>query len=88
MLGIDSSSTKSTQAAGRVIRKEGSKYSEIFTLVLEDTVEQEWFRKSHQNSTYITIDVENLRKLLNGETWEPYKKKTSEFHLSFLKGVI
>ena len=43
MLGVDSSSTKSTQAAGRVIRKEGSKYSEIFTLVVEDTVEQEWF---------------------------------------------
>lgn len=42
MLGVDSSSTKSTQAAGRVIRKEGSKYSEIFTLVIEDTVEQEW----------------------------------------------
>lgn len=45
MLGVDSSSTKSTQAAGRVIRKEGSKYSEIFTLVVEDTVEQEWFKK-------------------------------------------
>lgn len=83
MLGIDSSSTKSTQAAGRVIRKEESKYSEIFTLVLEDTVEQEWFRKSHQNSTYITIDVENLRKLLNGETWEPYKKKLQNFTYRF-----
>ena len=42
MLGVDSSSTKSTQAAGRVIRKEGSKYSEIFNLIIADTVEQEW----------------------------------------------
>lgn len=83
MLGVDSSSTKSTQAAGRVIRKEGSKYSEIFTLVLEDTVEQEWFKKSHQKSEYVTIDVDNLRKLLNGEPWEPYKKKLQNFTYRF-----
>ena len=83
MLGVDSSSTKSTQAAGRVIRKEGSKYSEIFTLVLEDNVEQEWFKKSHQKSEYVTIDVDNLRKLLNGEPWEPYKKKLQNFTYRF-----
>lgn len=83
MLGVDSSSTKSTQAAGRVIRKEGSKYSEIFTLVIEDTVEQEWFKKSHQKSEYITIDVENLIKLLDGEPWEPYKKKLQNFTYRF-----
>lgn len=83
MLGVDSSSTKSTQAAGRVIRKEGSKYSEIFTLVIEDTVEQEWFKKSHQKSDYITIDVDNLIKLLNGEPWEPYKKKLQNFTYRF-----
>ena len=83
MLGVDSSSTKSTQAAGRVIRKEGSKYSEIFTLVMEDTVEQEWFKKSHTKSNYVTIDVENLIKLLNGEEWEPYKKKLKNFTYRF-----
>ncbi|MCL0234243.1 hypothetical protein, partial [Klebsiella pneumoniae] len=59
------------------------KYSEIFTLVLEDTVEQEWFKKSHQKSEYVTIDVDNLRKLLNGEPWEPYKKKLQNFTYRF-----
>lgn len=83
MLGVDSSSTKSTQAAGRVIRKEGSKYSEIFTLVIEGTVEQEWFKKSHSKSNYVTIDVENLIKMLNGENWEPYKKKLQNFTYRF-----
>lgn len=83
MLGVDSSSTKSTQAAGRVIRKEGSKYSEIFTLVVEDTVEQEWFKKSHKDSNYVTIDVDNLIKLLNGEPWEPYRKKLQNFTYRF-----
>lgn len=83
MLGVDSSSTKSTQAAGRVIRKEGSKYSEIFNLIIADTVEQEWFKKSHENTEYVTIDVENLEKLLKGEPWEPYKKKLQNFTFRF-----
>ena len=58
MLGVDSSSTKSTQAAGRVIRKEGSKYSEIFTLVMEDTVEQEWLRDFIKILMFDTINLE------------------------------
>lgn len=42
VLGVDSSSIKATQSTGRVIRKEGSKYAEMFTLVIEGTVECEW----------------------------------------------
>ena len=42
VMGLDSSPTKSIQRTGRVIRKEGSKFAEMFTLVLENTVEQEW----------------------------------------------
>lgn len=83
VLGVDSSSTKAIQSTGRVIRKEGSKYSEMFTLVIEDSVECEWFRKSHQNCNYVTIDVENLLKLLKGEEWEPYKKKVQNFTYRF-----
>ena len=83
MLGVDSSSTKSTQAAGRVIRKEGSKYSEIFNLIIEDTVEQEWFKKSHSHTSYVTIDVDNLLKLLKGEPWVPYRKKLQNFTYRF-----
>lgn len=83
VLGVDSSPIKATQSTGRVIRKEGSKYAEMFTLVIEGTVECEWFRKSHQNSSYVTIDVDNLIKLLNGEPWEPYKKKVQNFTYRF-----
>lgn len=83
VLGVDSSPTKAIQSTGRVIRKEGSKYAEMFTLVIEGTVECEWFKKSHQNSNYITIDVDNLIKLLNGEPWEPYKKKVQNFTYRF-----
>lgn len=42
VLGVDSSATKAIQSTGRVVRKEGSKYSEMFTLVIENTVEEEW----------------------------------------------
>ena len=42
VMGLDSSPIKSTQRTGRVVRKEGTKYSEMFTLVLENTVECEW----------------------------------------------
>ena len=42
VLGVDSSATKAIQSTGRVVRKEGTKYSEMFTLVIENTVEEEW----------------------------------------------
>ena len=79
VLGVDSSATKAIQSTGRVVRKEGSKYAEMFTLVMENTVEEEWFRKSHPKGDYVTIDVENLIKMLKGETWSPYKKKIQNY---------
>jgi superfamily II DNA or RNA helicase len=83
VMGLDSSPIKSTQRTGRVIRKEGNKFAEMFTLVLENTVECEWYRKSHPNGNYITIDVENLEKVLRGEPYEPYKKKLQNFTYRF-----
>ena len=83
VMGLDSSPIKSTQRTGRVVRKEGTKYSEMFTLVLENTVECEWFRKAHPKGNYVTIDVENLIKLLKGEPWEPYKKKIQNYTYRF-----
>lgn len=83
VMGLDSSSIKSTQRTGRVVRKEGSKYAEMFTLVLEDTVECEWYRKAHPDGKYETIDVENLMKLLRGEPYETYKKKVQKFTYRF-----
>ena len=83
VLGVDSSATKAIQSTGRVVRKEGSKYSEMFTLVMENTVEEEWFRKSHPKGDYVTIDVENLIKMLKGEPWEPYKRKIQNYTYRF-----
>lgn len=83
VMGLDSSPIKSTQRTGRVVRKEGSKYAEMFTLVLEGTVEQEWYRKSHPDGKYVTVDVENLMKILRGEPYETYKKKIANFTYRF-----
>ena len=83
VLGVDSSATKAIQSTGRVVRKEGSKYAEMFTLVMENTVEQEWFKKSHPKGDYVTIDVENLLLLLKGEPWNPYKKKLQNYTYRF-----
>ncbi len=83
VLGVDSSATKAIQSTGRVVRKEGTKYSEMFTLVMENTVEEEWFRKSHPKGDYVTIDVENLIKMLKGESWDTYKKKIQNYTYRF-----
>ena len=83
VMGVDSSATKAIQSTGRVVRKEGSKYSEMFTLVMENTVEQEWFKKSHPKGDYVTIDVENLLLMLQGESWSPYKKKIQNYTYRF-----
>lgn len=83
VLGVDSSATKAIQSTGRVVRKEGTKYSEMFTLVIENTVEEEWFRKSHPKGDYVTIDVENLIRMLKGESWNPYKKKIQNYTYRF-----
>ena len=83
VMGVDSSATKAIQSTGRVVRKEGSKYAEMFTLVMENTVEQEWFKKSHPKGDYVTIDVENLLLLLKGEPWNPYKKKIQNYTYRF-----
>ena len=83
VLGVDSSATKAIQSTGRVVRKEGTKYSEMFTLVIENTVEEEWFRKSHPKGDYVTIDVENLIKMLKGESWDTYKKKIQNYTYRF-----
>lgn len=83
VMGLDSSPIKSTQRTGRVVRKEGSKYAEMFTLVIEDTVECEWYKRSHPDGNYVTIDVENLLKMLKGEPWSPYKKKIQNYTYRF-----
>lgn len=79
MLGIDSSETRATQARGRAIRFSPNKHALIFNLIINDTVEIEWMRKSHQKSSYITIDEEGLNDVLAGKEPKPYKRNIKNF---------
>ena len=81
---MDSSATTSIQRKGRVIRKEGDKHAEIFTFVINNTVETKWFEKSHtKDSKYITIGVKGLMQVLNGEEPELYTKPIPKLTFRF-----
>ena len=81
LLGIDSSDTTKIQQRGRVIRWEKDKEAELFTLVIEGTVEEEWFRKSNKGVSFITLDEFQLKNLLEGK--EVIFKKNKETTMSF-----
>lgn len=83
MLGVNSSKTKALQSLGRVIRLSENKTAEFFTLVINDTIETEWMSKSRNDDNFTIIDVDNLRKYLNGEPWEPYFKKIKNYTFRF-----
>ena len=72
ILGIDSSKTRLVQRIGRVIRDAPDKEAEIFVLVINNTVECEWARRSSDVSSYITIDEDNLDCVLKNQ---PFKEK-------------
>jgi c-di-GMP-binding flagellar brake protein YcgR len=68
----------------RIIRKEGNKEAEYFTLVINDTIEVKWWENAHKKDTDIVkIDVENLMKVLRGEPYETYKRKLQNFTYRF-----
>ena len=94
ILGYDSSPTRYKQRKGRAIRKEGNKISELFTFVINDTVETAWFAKSHsedpnkkkdtpEGNEPIPINEENLMKVLRGEDYETYKRPVTKFTFRF-----
>lgn len=84
ILGLDSSERRATQARGRIIRKTSTnKQAEIFNIVIKNSQEEKWFKDSHKNTNYITIDENGLDKVLRGETPEPYKKKLGELMFRF-----
>lgn len=64
---------------GRVARKEGDKQAEIFTLVIANTVECEWFKRSNSSTNIITIDEEGLNDVLAGREPKPYTRKIRDF---------
>lgn len=83
MLGIDSSKIRKTQRIGRVARKEGDKQAEIFTLVIDQTVECEWYKKSNSSLNTIVIDEESLNDVLEGKDPKPYTRKIRDFTFRF-----
>lgn len=83
ILGLDSSPIKATQRRGRVIRWAPDKTAYIFNLVLKNTVEVEWFYKSHRDGNYTVIDERGLDKVLNGEKPEPYQGNINRFTFRF-----
>lgn len=83
MLGVNSSKTKAIQTLGRVIRLSKDKTAEFFTLVINDTIETEWMKKSRIDNNFEIIDAENLIKVLKGEPYELYTKKLQNFTYRF-----
>ncbi len=83
ILGLDSSKTKATQRRGRVIRAEAGKHAEIFNLVLNNTVELEWFKRSHQGDSYKIIDEHGLDQVLRYEDPDEYKKPVQKFSFRY-----
>ena len=63
--------------------EEGDKIAELFTFVINDTVETEWFKQSHGDTEVISIDANNLIKVLKGEPYETYKRPVSKFTFRF-----
>ena len=74
ILHTDSSKIRKTQRIGRAVRYEDGKTSEIFTLVLKGTQEVNWFNNSN-TSKVITINEEQLEKILSGESVETRERE-------------
>ena len=65
--GFNSSKTTSIQVLGRVIRYEEGKTAELFILVLNNTVEQQWFKKSQEEQEFIEINESELQTVLDNK---------------------
>lgn len=76
--GFTSSKTNKIQTIGRTIRFEPNKKAEIFTLVLRNTVEEQWYKKASETKNFIEINEQELNMVLNSETLKNKKVKTQE----------
>ena len=77
ILYTNSSKIRKTQVLGRSIRHEEGKVAEIFTLILKNTQEVTWFANS-RTSKVITINEEQLDKILAGESIETRERNYTE----------
>ena len=65
--GFNSSKISKRQRIGRCVRFEPGKTAEIFTLVLNHTVEAHWYEKSTEDLNYVEISEDELEKILKGK---------------------
>lgn len=73
-----SSPTERIQKIGRVIRKEEGKQAEVFSLIIKNTMEESWFKKSSKNLASIEINEKELIALLKGEELVNKQEKVQE----------
>ena len=83
MLGVNSSKTKATQCLGRILRLAPGKKAEFFTVIINETVETEWLKKSRSSDNFEVIDEEALDHVLNNEPYETYKRKLQKLNFRF-----
>ena len=83
VLGTNSSEIKATQRIGRICRFEEGKQAEMFYLIINNSVECEWFKKANIKQNYITINEEGLDAVLRGEEPPPYTKPIQNFTFRF-----
>jgi superfamily II DNA or RNA helicase len=65
----DSSSITKRQRIGRGIRKEGEKVAEVWQLVIKNTAEESWYRKSSKDLKTHTVDERQLAELLKNGSY-------------------
>lgn len=83
ILSNSSSKTQKTQRIGRAIRFEEGKTAEIFTLVIKDTVENNWFLNSSEGNLYIEINEQELDEVLAGKEIELNEQEGREVDEAF-----
>lgn len=75
-----SSSIQKRQRLGRIIRFSPDKKAELFTLVLKGTMEEQWFTKSTGKMNYVTINEDQLNRILRNESIESKTEDSDIFN--------
>lgn len=78
-----SSGNQKTQRIGRVIRYEEGKETEIFTLVIAGTNEENWYNNSTAGKNYIEITESELDGILDGINTDNIEKVGEQTELLF-----
>lgn len=75
VLSGTSSSIQKNQRLGRILRREDGKVSEMFSLVIRGTQEENWYNNA-SNGNYITITEHQLDLILDGFEFEARQRDT------------